>query len=275
MHKQPQAGGAGFAQLRKRREDLSRGGLSTASSGEAHGHSWWVSVLPYIEEAAIGDKFETNTAITGWLGDTGNATNRGLVGNVVFSFMRCPSSILPMFALDTADQSFANIMSPTYTGVAGATDHSTAKDMPPPSAPGRLSYGGVLLRNKWVKNKKITDGTAFTLMVVEQSDFCIDSTGAQVDCRSDCWHGFSMGPGRNTERAFNTTTFVHRVNEKSYSAAGVTGNCGPNRPFQSAHAGGGLGLLADGSVRFLSDETAIQLLYDLANRDDGHIHTAD
>ena len=251
------------------------GGISTATSGEAHGHSWWVCILPYVEEGAIGDKFQTDAAITGWLGDTGNAYNRNLVSNVRFSFMRCPSSILPMFALDTADQSFANIMSPTYTGVSGATDHPTAKNMPPPSAPGRLSYGGILVRNQWIKIKHITDGTSHTLLVIEQSDFCTDSAGAQVDCRSDCWHGFTMGPGKNTERAFNTTTFLHRINEKSYSAVGVAGNCGPNRPFQSAHSGGGMALLADGSVRFFDELMDIQPLYDLANRNDGHQQTSE
>lgn len=131
------------------------------------------------------------------------------------------------------------------------------------------------MRNKWIRIKKITDGTAHTIMVVEQSDFCIDSTGARVDCRSDCWHGFSMGPGRNTERSFNTTTILHQINEKSYSATGVAGNCGPNRPFQSVHAGGGLGLLADGSVRFFDEQMPIQTLYDYANRDDGHMHAAE
>ena len=81
-----------------------------------------------------------------------------------------------------------------------------------------------------------------------------------------------MGPGSDGwERAFNVTCVVHPINERSGTALGVPGNCGPNRPIQSAHPGGAQVLLGDGSVRFLTENLPIQTLYDLANRDDGHV----
>lgn len=42
-----------------------------------------------------------------------------------------------------------------------------------------------------------------------------------------------------------------------------------NSPIQSAHPSGALAAFCDGSVHFLSDDTDIQTLYNLANRDDG------
>ena len=81
-----------------------------------------------------------------------------------------------------------------------------------------------------------------------------------------------MGPGNDgEERQFNLTIVLHRINEKSSTALGVPNNCGPNRAIQSTHPGGAHGLLADGSVHFLGESIAIQTLYDLANRDDGHV----
>ena len=67
------------------------------------------------------------------------------------------------------------------------------------------------------------------------------------------------------------TCVLHRINEKSWTGLGVQGNTGPNTPIQSAHLGGAMVLMADGSVRFLDDSLETQTLYDLSNRDDGHL----
>lgn len=250
------------------------GGLTTITGG--YGHSWWVRILPYIEQTAVYQRFDQNARYTGWVGGdawSGNRYNREVLRNIEFAFMFCPSSTLPPLVLTSSDHDYANIMSPTYTGISGATDHPTAKDKNPvQSVDGRLSFGGALIMHKAVRLADITDGTTNTLFVGEQSDWCMTASGVKSDCRSDCWHGFCMGPGNDGwERAFNVTCVLHRLNEKSYDARGVPGNCGPNRPIQSIHPGGAHVLLCDGSVRFLSENLAVQTLYDLANRDDGHL----
>jgi hypothetical protein len=171
-----------------------------------------------------------------------------------------------------------NIMSATYVGIAGATDHKTARDKPPGGtgiglpAYGRISEGGVLILHRGVTFAEIRDGTSHTLAIAEQSDWCLDGMGNRLDCRSDCDHGFQMGPGTDGwERQFNLTTVLHGINEKSWTGVGIEGNCGANRPMQSAHAGGILAALADGSVHFLAEGIEIQVLYNLANRDDGNV----
>ncbi len=254
---------------------LPPGGL--VKSGGGYGHSWWVRILPYIEQSPIYDKFDqTKYRYSGWVGGDawgGNQYNRDLLRDVYFAFMFCPSSSLPPFVLTNTDHNQANTMSPTYTGVSGAIDHPTTRDKGPTGgAYGKISWGGVMLISQTVSIRDITDGTTNTMMVGEQSGWCIDGTGAKSDCRSDCWHGFPMGPGSDGwERAFNTTCVIHPINERSAAALGVPGNCGPNRPIQSAHPGGAQVLLCDGSVRFVSETVPVQLLYDLANRDDGHV----
>ena len=245
----------------------------TSSTG-SYGHSWWMETLPYLEQQNVYDQFDFDSAEVGWVGFTANPHNADLLKDVHFTFMRCPSSSLPPMVKALSDKS---VMSPNYVGIAGATDHPTATDKPAGTplggpASGRVAAGGTLILHQGVTVAEIRDGTSNTLLLGEQSDWCRDASGNQIDCRSDCDHGFQMGPGNDGwERHFNLTIALHRVNEKSSTGIGVAGNCGPNRPLQSTHPGGTMAAYADGSVHFLPESLEIQVLYDLANRDDGHV----
>ncbi len=267
--------GLGLLNYENAHEVLPPGGLATPSG---YGHSWWVRILPFLEEGNIYDKFDqvpTSGNSTGWVSETyggGNQINRELLYNVEISFMRCPSSSLPKQMLtDTTHNAF--VMAPNYTGVSGATDHSSAKDKSTAGgAAGRISWGGTLIEGDAVAISEIRDGTTHTIIVAEQSDWCYDVTGNRQYCNSDCRHGFCMGPGVDGwERHFNMTCVIHRINEKSWTGLGVQGNCGPNTPIQSAHPGGAMAVLVDGSVHFLSESMETQILYDLSNRDDGNV----
>lgn len=245
--------------------------------GGLKGTSWWVRILPYIEQANISEKFNFNYGWPGWLGGGSDCTdNIALLKNQRFSFMYCPSSTLPPLVLSNSDQNFANIQSATYAGISGATDHSTAATVMALEAAGRISSGGVLIVNSGVPIAQITDGTSNTIAVGEQSDWLQPTTpGADRgcpngDCRSDCWHSFAMG-GPDSNRAFNLTCVYHPINMKSTTGYGVPENCGPNTPIQAVHPGGAHTLFADGSVQFLNESLNLQVLYNLANRNDGKV----
>jgi prepilin-type N-terminal cleavage/methylation domain-containing protein/prepilin-type processing-associated H-X9-DG protein len=123
-----------------------------------------------------------------------------------------------------------------------------------------------------------TDGLSNTMLLGEQSDWCRDSTGALMDCRSDYGQTFLLGPVPwNEWLSRHSTTVRYPINEKRWNLSGIqnlvvttTTTQGINRPIQSAHAGGANVVFGDGSVRMLSDGTTIQTLYNLANRDDGN-----
>jgi len=260
------------------------GGLGNedAAPGGGFGHSWWIRIMPYIEQQIIYDRFDQKSRDTGWTG--ANSHNFRLLHGVRFHYMRCPSTTLPWMV------SFVHVgnMRPCYTGVSGAVDHPTTRDMIRKSPQyGKISFGGVLIARgedqktdgHTIRVRDITDGTSYTMMVAEQSDWCLERDGTQKDCRADNDHGFSMGPSvtYGYNRVFNLTIVMHRLNDKSYTNIGVPPD-GPNTPIQSSHPGGALVLLADGSVRFLieglsdiqGDGMDIQVLYNLANRNDGN-----
>lgn len=254
-------------------EHFPAGGM--VSEGGGYGLSWWVQIMPFLEEGALFDELDKTSVNAGFVGGNdweGNAFNRKLLRDKKFAWMRCPSSSLSTLVLTTSDHGFANVMSATYVGISGATDHPSARDkLSGGGAEGRLSFGGVLVRDRTVRLAEITDGTTNTIIAGEQSGWCKDSHGNLMDCRSDCWHGFTMGPRDDGwDRAFNLTTVLHPVNFRNYEALGIPGNCGPNRPIQSAHQGGAFALYCDGSSRFLRESIDLQTFYNLANRDDGN-----
>lgn len=256
----------------------------------AWGNSFWPYILPFIEQGNLAAGYDLS--LPGWTGDSrsGREFNREVVRDVTLPFLVCPSSSLPVFPVNYGgqpDEQYAGTdnrddlitaMISCYVGISGSTEHSSATS-------GREnsfnSNGGVLLppdqesdpaKDQTISFGQISDGSTNTLLIGEQSDWMERDDGTKVDCRSDGNHGFTMGTNGNNNRRWNITVVRHPINEKVISRAlGSDGNFGSNRPIQSAHPGGANVSVCDGSVHFLSDSTNIEVLFDLADRDDGDL----
>lgn len=238
------------------------------------GHSFWISLLPYIEQKNLFERYDTEQS--GWTASNSNPNNAALE-DVLLPFLICPSSTLPEFPV-TYDPSLTDTfagsigrgqsgMLPCYTGIAGSSNHKTAI---PGSQNSVTSTGGVLLAFESVEFKNIKDGSSNTLLIGEQSAWMLNDNGEKVDCRADGNHGFNMGGRHSNNRLFNLTVVRHRNNERSISRAiGSAGNLGNNRPLHSNHPGGVTVVLCDGSTHFLEDDTALEVLFSLADKDDG------
>ena len=266
-------------------------GSSPYVGSRERGNSFWVSALPFIEQANIFDQYDLTAG--GWTGRSANP-NRALLNNAVLNFLLCPSSPLDIFpeaAPFTSPQvghSASGSNPPTamrscYVGLSGSTQHPTANNPWTGDNGSILSNGGVL---GWspVSIGSITDGTTNTIILSEQSDFLFTNANGstqQIDARSDGNAGFCIGETdfdgfdtsrENSRRRTNLTTVRQALNTKNFdSLIGAEGNVGANRPLQSAHTGLVLAAMSDGSVQSLSDSLELIVLFNLADKDDGNV----
>ena len=261
---------------------------------EGAGHSFWAPALPFFEQGNVSDRFdftgtEGDSDGTGWTGGVAgewNAINRALFDGLTMPSLICPSSDLPVKPArlpslsGNQNRSPATAMMTNYAGICGSADHETARmknDQSQLNVSGYISFGGCLMREesnraKGIRLGEITDGTANTIILGEQSDWMEKADGTREDVRSDARHGFSMGSILdNTDRMYNLTCILHPINENSFEAFGVAGNTGPNTPVISAHPAGANIARVDGSIHFATETMDLQILYNFADRDDGQV----
>lgn len=235
------------------------------------GGSFWMSMLPYLDEAPLYDAMTREGNSYGYVNSgVGNSVNRPLVLNKVFPWLKCPSSPLPDFTGGTNGSQCAQ-----YVGISGAVDDAGNRIANPDrffnngltptynqtEGPGGFhGRGGVLLKVKTVTFKDMTDGTSNILAITEQSDFATNPAGNQI-VQINNHHGWMMGTGNNDSggghRNFNLTTIRYAPNAVTQtggsSLAGVGNNDGPNNGAFSPHTGGVHALVCDGAVRFISE----------------------
>lgn len=269
-------------------------GVTTSAQG-GWGHSFWIGLLPYVDQAPLYNQFVFDGASTGYTGggatSAGQAFNGPLVRGKKFAFLACPSSPLPTFkdtgaGIQTQISQYAGIAGAvddpvgTVNGFfnSGATPQLNSDNCCTCLAQGIHARGGSLLPNISLNFKDMSDGTSNIMMVSEQSDFGQNTTGQQLLITNN--HGWMMGTDSLSQtagsRRFNLTTVRYAPNAVKRSGAvgalaGVCNNDGANNGIYSPHVGGVHGLMGDGTVRFLSENIDIATLKRVATRNDGQV----
>jgi prepilin-type N-terminal cleavage/methylation domain-containing protein len=266
---------------------------SIATSVGGWGMSWYMRILPYVDQAPVFNKLTFNGAHVGWTccGDgtnTGGDANGQVMNGIRFAFTVCPSSGLQ----DLRDSGGRPTEHPHYYGIMGATSNGNYVNPPSRSAVCCGCCGGtasnalisstgmlVIMSAKGVKDA--TDGTSNVVMVGESSDFIYTVyPGGSKTLDVQGVHGMMMGTpnnievdncnGCNFERPFNLTTVRYSPNfPADANTPGANDNYGPNKPLNSNHTGGVHVLLADGAVKFISNNINDATLRMLCSRDDG------
>ncbi len=249
--------------------------------------NWRWSILPYLDQAPLynrttqtpenGRGFNTFNA---WTGTGGYGTANAALSNALVSPLKCPSSTTDPFYKGTADgvspgQSTSGGteigMTMDYVGIGGSySDAGVAainKSAVVNTSYGTMGQNGMLPIGIAQNMKDCTDGTSNTMMIGEDSGLI-----ANVDRRKNLSGGWGgMRPvgtsGGDGYGGGGIVTIRYSPNPKT--APAFTGAGFNNGPLTSFHVGGVHTLLADGSVRFISDNLSLDTLLALGAINDG------
>lgn len=254
------------------------------------GFSWWAMLFPYIDQAPVYNQLVFDGASAS--GTSG--PNRTLLNRFSPELVWCPSSSTGRFNVRASSVTPPDVRYSTtsYIGIAGATAGPSSSTDPVglgrcvSGNQGYACYNGTMTPNYIVRFRDVTDGTSNTIVVGEQSDWGVNSSG-KVEIRSSAEWGAWMGvgadgiPGQDGPNTYNFSaspwcrnmTTVRYAIGTTTQITGTGGNHrdGTNSALHSPHTGGAMVLRGDGGVAFLSNSLDMTILRNLAIRDDGNV----
>jgi prepilin-type N-terminal cleavage/methylation domain-containing protein len=228
--------------------------------------SFLVAILPYHENTALHKIFNFDYT---W----NHPINATPLSTPIYEF-RCPTAMDPEYMVvggttggaavwamsNLAGHYFAVLgakyncpSGPPYTMTTrpGSPDHCTSV--------GGLATNGVMYTGSATRFKDVTDGTSKTFLVGESS---YDSNGRRV------WLVGSISPG--DAWAYSGYNMAHPLSSsprnKLIGGAYVAVGLGNDIGFGSLHTGAAHFGLTDGSVRFISENTSLNILKNFASR---------
>lgn len=251
--------------------------VTPGSKTQSYGVSWWVRLLPQLEQNTLADQYDTRGWAPGMVLE--HLANGELVDGVELSTMHCPSSPVPGLWSVGGFQ----VMMPSYVGVAGATSHEGFPERRTniccvPRDDGEISAGGMLISNRAITRSEVGDGVGHTVVVGEASDFARSDAYNEHRIDGAFPYGWVLGTksrgtppyyGTNPSLpSWNITAIRYELNERDYDLPGIILNHGPNNPLISSHPRGVGLLFGDASVKFMHEDVDLTTIKRLATRDD-------
>lgn len=246
------------------------GSVTAASQNAFMIPNWRLQIFPYFDQAPLYNALNFSLSFAG---NTSN-TNTTALGKLTLAMYVCPSSPLDPCANLGSNSQFIQI--PMYIGVAGSYPDVAGRTVGSSSNYGGFyTNNGMLLINELTRMRDAIDGTSNVLMVAEQSGRVGTS-----DVRSGYYGGYTgvnfnnsnpvtgSNPAGSDSWSVGVTGVQYKINSPT-TAGGSDNPYDANTVINSFHTGGVHGLLADGSVRFISNNIDFNTFANLCSRADG------
>ena len=218
------------------------GNLTDGDGGS--GFAWSYFILPYIDQAPLYNQFNASFPVSNDTFPQSNGTagsNRLLAATTLTAF-RCPSEPMP----ETANSGGAGLTgsirphaTASYKGSAGSFQNGAGGNW---RTGNRKRFNGMFHRDAAVRIRDFTDGTSNSLGVGEVSWNI--STNARLFGNPSPADGFANGQS-------------NRYMANAEFGINPPANAMPNglrdNSWHSSHEGGAQFLMADGAVRFISE----------------------
>ncbi len=237
-------------------------GLNTATGQVPNNHPWHVMVLPFIDQAPLYNTFNFSLNYNDTTGTPTNQSRR----NESFPLLHCPSALTTNKKAATAAEGWTT----HYYGIAGPKglmNGSATVFWPRKNANnfttdhGNHSTSGILFRQSDIGIRDITDGTSNTLLVGEISSPPSGSNHfrAWIQGASNGNDSFASYACKNIKDGMAPSGWTSANADRLFN----------DIDFGSNHEGGAQFLLADGSVKFISENIDFNTWQASASRDDG------
>ena len=235
--------------------------------------NWRIGILPFLDQAPLYNQLNFSSTFS----NSGAYSGNTVLQNLLIQVYKCPSSPLSGLSTAVAGNVAPPGMTHDYVGIAGATDTTITSGCSPQHRYGGITcVNGLLTANYNYGLRDVTDGASNTIVIGEQS-----GTINNVDYRANYyggWGGFTLDMATTATYASWTsstdawgtgiTTIRYSPNPKT-AAGGTDEVYDLNTALTSYHVGGIHALMADGAVRFLSDNLQYSTLANLGSKSDG------
>ena len=247
----------------------------SAYSSANNGHLMTADILPYMDQAAIYNRL--NWRVPGYAYYTGvqDAAHEAALLTKIPAYI-CPSSTTKtLYQYGTSGPALTFTQESTqYVPIAGSFNTLSGFTA--------NSQGGLFNKNSKKGVRDITDGASNSMIVGEYSGRAKGVGGVKQSEASatdrfnmNPWYGF-YDSGATSEQPYNAyKTIRYAPNLYWDNTAGQAPSSIPDtnrndQSLKSEHTGGVHILLGDGAVRFISENIALPIYYNLADISDGN-----